>query len=126
MLYRSLERVAKTDKKHSDSRLTPGRRSARVRPVIRVLLCFVAVVLIVDALVGERGLLASRRAERQYQALAAETSRQRAENERLREAKRRLEEDPAAIEEVARRELGLIRPGEKLFIIKDLAAPPAR
>ena len=33
----------------------------------------------------------------------------------------RLTEDPAAIEEVARRELGLIRPGEKVFIIKDLS-----
>ena len=31
---------------------------------------------------------------------------------------------PAAIEEVARRELGLIKPGEKVFIIKDL--PPAK
>ena len=83
-------------------------------------------VLIVDALVGERGLLASRRADRQYEEVAASTARQLAENDRLREEKRRLEEDPAAIEEVARRELGLIRPGEKLFIIKDVTAPPAR
>ena len=45
---------------------------------------------------------------------------QKAENARLREEVRRLTEDPAAIEEVARRELGLIRPGEKLFIIKDV------
>ena len=53
-------------------------------------------------------------------------ARQRAENARLREEVRRLEEDPAAIEEIARRDLGLIRPGEKLFIVKDLPAPPAR
>lgn len=118
--------MARTDKTHSDSRLPSGRHSARVRHIVHVLLCFFAVVLIVDALVGERGLLASRRADRQYQELAAATSRQRAENERLREEKRRLEDDPAAIEEVARRELGFIRPGEKLFIIKDLTAPPAR
>jgi cell division protein FtsB len=115
--------VAKTDKKPSDSRMPSGRHSARAWQVIRVLLCFFAVVLIVDALVGERGLLASRRADRQYRELAAATNRQRAENERLREEKRRLEEDPATIEEVARRELGFIRPGEKLFIIKDLTAP---
>lgn len=83
-------------------------------------------MLIVDALVGERGLLASRRADRQYEEVAASTKRQLAENLRLREEKRRLEEDPAAIEEVARRELGLIRPGEKLFIIKDVTAPPAQ
>lgn len=90
------------------------------------MLVFVAVALIVDALVGERGLLASRRADRQFDALAATTARQRVENERLRDERRRLEEDPAAIEEVARRELGLIRPGEKLFIIKDVTTPPAR
>ncbi len=90
------------------------------------MLVFVAVALIVDALVGERGLLASRRADRQFDALAATNARQRVENERLRDERRRLEEHPAAIEEVARRELGLIRPGEKLFIIKDVTTPPAR
>jgi cell division protein FtsB len=34
---------------------------------------------------------------------------------------RRLRDDPAAIEEQARRELGLIKPGEVLFIIKDIS-----
>ena len=38
----------------------------------------------------------------------------------LREEARLLREDPATIEEIARRELGLIRPGEKLFILKDV------
>ena len=31
--------------------------------------------------------------------------------------------DPEALEEIARKDLGLIKPGEKLFIIRD--APPA-
>ncbi len=118
--------MARTDKKNADTRLTSGRRSTRARQIVHVLLCFFAVVLIVDALVGERGLLASKRAGRQYQELAAATSRQQAQNERLREEKRLLEEDPAAIEEVARRDFGLIRKGELLFIIKDVPAPPAR
>jgi cell division protein FtsB len=85
-----------------------------------VLLLVVAGVIVVDALVGEQGLLAMRRARRQADELASAIARQRAENARLRDEVRRLTEDPAAIEEVARRELGLIRPGEKLFIIKDL------
>ncbi|MBI2835741.1 MAG: septum formation initiator family protein [Acidobacteria bacterium] len=80
-------------------------------------------VLIVDALVGDRGLIESMRARRQYKELAAALETVRQENARLRERARRLREDPAAIEEEARRELGLIRPGEKLFIIKDV--PPA-
>ena len=124
--------MAKTDRTHADSRprlpqrAQQGHYSARAQQIVRVLLFFFAVVLVVDALVGERGLLASRRADRQYEEVAASTARQLAENDRLRQEKRRLEEDPAAIEEVARRELGLIRPGEKLFIIKDVTAPPAR
>ena len=77
-------------------------------------------MIVVDALVGDQGLLAMRRARRQHDELEAATSRQRAENARLRDEVRRLTEDPSAIEEIARRELGLIRPGEKLFIIKDL------
>jgi cell division protein FtsB len=50
----------------------------------------------------------------------------RSENAALREEARRLREDPAAIEEIARRELGLMSPGEKLFIIRDVDPPAAR
>lgn len=60
------------------------------------------------------------RARRQYDELAASIERQKAENARLREEAQRLRDDPSAIEELARRELGLIRPGEKVFIVKDL------
>jgi len=87
-----------------------------------VLLVFVASVILVDALVGERGLLAAMRARHEYDQLAATIGRERAENARLREEARRLKEDPSAIEEIARRELGLIKPGEKVFIVKDVPA----
>jgi cell division protein FtsB len=84
------------------------------------LLLFVATVIVVDGLVGERGLLAMLRARHEYDELSATITRQRAENSRLRDQARRLSEDPTAIEEIARRELGLIKPGEKVFIIKDV------
>jgi cell division protein FtsB len=93
---------------------------ARLRRTLRLGLLFFAGLVIVDALVGERGLLAMLRARQQQQELATAVARQRAENAKLREEVRRLTEDPAAIEEIARRELGLMRPGEKLFIIRDL------
>lgn len=104
----------------------PGRHGS----VVRVLLLFVAAVIVVDALVGDRGLLAMLRARKEYDQLAATISRERIENMRLREEARRLLDDPAAIEEVARRDLGLIRPGEKVFIVKDVGpasktAPPS-
>ena len=96
------------------------QRPARRRRLIQLLLLFVASVIVVDGLVGDRGLLAMIRARRQYDAVSATVARQRAENARLREEARRLRDDPRAIEEIARRELGLIKPGEKVFIIKDV------
>jgi cell division protein FtsB len=42
------------------------------------------------------------------------------ENQQRRDLIKRLQaEDPATIEEIARRERGFIRPGETLFIVRD-------
>jgi cell division protein FtsB len=90
---------------------------------VHVLLLFVASIIIVDTFVGDRGLLAMLRARKAHDELTLAVARQRAENTHLREEARRLREDPAAIEEIARRDLGLIRPGEKVFIVKDVAPP---
>jgi len=103
---------------------TLGRR-ARNRRILHLGLAFVAGVMLLDALAGDRGLLAMVRVRRQYTALAATLAKDRDVNARLAEQARRLREDPAAIEDVARRELGLIKPGEKLFIIKDVPPPSA-
>jgi hypothetical protein len=35
---------------------------------------------------------------------------------------RRLREDPTFIEEIARRDFGLIRPGERVFILRSVPA----
>jgi len=118
-------RVAKREiglpfKRRTKTAKPPGRN----RRIVSWLVLFVASVFVVDSLVGDRGLLAIMRARREYDTAAEAVARQRTENARLREEVRRLREDPDAIEEIARRELGLIRPGEKVFIIKD--APPAK
>ena len=70
-----------------------------------------------NAVVGDSGLLATRLASRQESQLADRITVLKAENDALREHARRLREDRAYIEEVARREFGLIRPGERVFII---------
>lgn len=93
------------------------------RRALSALFVLVAAVVVVDAIVGDKGLMAMLKARRQYRALEQALGQAKAENARLREEARRLREDPAAIEEIARRELGLIRPGEKLFIIKDVEGP---
>jgi cell division protein FtsB len=82
----------------------------------------VTLVLVINALVGERGLMETLRARRQHEELVTAIDRLRAENTRLRDEARRLRSDPATIEALARQELGLIKPGELLFIIKDSKA----
>lgn len=91
----------------------PGRR------IVRYVLALVTLILIVDAIVGEKGLLALFQARREFQAVETALAQSRTTNAQLREEARRLREDASAVEELARRELGLIRPGEKLFIIKE-------
>ena len=86
-------------------------------------LAFVAILLVVDALVGDKGFLDTLRARRQYRDVAAALAQKRQDNARLREEIRRLREDPARIESVAREDLGLMRPGELLFIVRDEKAP---
>jgi cell division protein FtsB len=93
----------------------------RGRRLVQHALVFIGCVLFVDGLVGEKGLLETRRNEREYEQLQQETTQLLDENRRLGEEIERLRTDPAAIEERARGDLGLIKPGEKLFIIKDIA-----
>jgi len=92
--------------------------------LLNYVLGFVTVVLVVDALVGDRGLVDTLRARRQHDAIAAALAQKRQENARLRDDIRRLKEDPGAIESLAREQLGLIREGEVLFIVRDTQSPP--
>ena len=93
----------------------------RARRVVHGLLLLAAAAIIADTLVGDRGLLAMMQARREYSELATSLAQAKLENARLREEARRLRDDPKAIEEIARRDLGFIRPGEKVFIIRDVA-----
>jgi cell division protein FtsB len=91
--------------------------------LLNYVLGFVTVILVVDALIGDKGLIDTLRARRQHQALAAALAQKRHENARLRDDIRRLKEDPGAIEALARQDLGLMRDGEVLFIVRDSQSP---
>ena len=108
----------------------PGLKRARkfqpkpVRPplaprILRYVVMVLAFGIIIDGLFGQNGLLDTLRARHDYAALEAYVARLKQENAGLREEARRLREDPDAIETIAREELGLIYPGETLFIVKD-------
>ena len=90
------------------------------RRLLNAALIFVAVVLTTDALVVDKGFLVTTRARQEAQLEAARLAALKEENARLREEKRRLNEDPATIEAEARRQLGLAKPGEVMFILKDI------
>jgi cell division protein FtsB len=100
---------------------SPATGSRQGRRTLHYVLLLIGTVLIVDGLVGEKGLLAMLQARAKHTALEQSLTDVRADNARLREEARRLREDPDAIEDLARGELGLIRPGERLFIVKDVA-----
>jgi len=87
----------------------------------------VSSVLMVNALVGDTGYLATLRARKDHDALVQSLIQIRQENQDLREKARLLREDPAALEEAARRGLGLTRPGEVLVIVTEPPRPaPSR
>ena len=91
--------------------------------MVQYLVVFVGCVLVIDSLVGDKGVLQMLKKRQEARALDQSLAAARAENARLRQEADRLRNDPAALEELARKDLGLIKPGEKLFILRD--APPA-
>lgn len=119
-------------KPRSSSRGPEPLRRQRVRPVVsssprwrrilNLVLGFATAVLLIDAFVGEKGLLEGRRARAAYRQTEAQLQALRAENARLLETMRRYKDDPRAKEALARTELGYVRSGEVLFIIRDVPA----
>ena len=82
--------------------------------------CFAACVLAANALIGERGLSETLRARREFRQAVVDLSRLQYENATLTDEVRRLRQDASTIEGVARAELGLIKPGEILVVIKSV------
>jgi cell division protein FtsB len=114
-MNRNLEQRSAAESALAELRARSGRRAW-----IRRLLAFATCVLVINALVGERGLIERRRAERDANRLAAELAALRRENTALRQRMQQLTHDPRAIEVVAREELGLARRGEVLVLLKSL------
>ena len=90
---------------------------------LRLFLIFLLSVLVTNALIGERGLFASLAAQRANSAFLKGTSRLRSENERLRRMIHSLKQSAEIVESIAREDLGLISPGEKIFLLQAKADP---
>ena len=113
--FRAPPRTGATKIRPSGAPTPLGRR------VTSLLIALTAAVLLANAFIGERGLVETAQVRRAHQELADDIQRLRNENRRLAREAERLRHDRSAIEELARGELGLIKPGDQLFII---AQPP--
>ena len=103
----------------ADSNPPPLSRVPTAQRLVTIVLFIATAALVVNVLVGARGLPAVMKARSDHRSVSAELQRMREENHRLRQEVLRLRSDPGAIEELARQELGFISPGEKVFIVRD-------
>lgn len=86
-------------------------------------------VAVLFSFFGEVGIMSTLNLIAKEKQLVAENARLREENEQLRKEMEKLRSNPSYIEEIARRELGLM--GQKEIVIpldrkKDAASPPAQ
>lgn len=92
------------------------------------------ILLIVQDVFGTHGVLAMHHSEKQAAELRNQIHQLDQENRKLQDRVERLKTDPAAIERIAREEMGLARPGEMIFPLpprpgdaqSEPANPPAK
>lgn len=82
----------------------------------------VAFVLIVNALIGDSGYLATLSGKGEQERVTRELALLRQKNQALQEKIDRLKHDPAAVEQAAREKLSVLRPGEVMIVVKDQPA----
>lgn len=94
------------------------------RRLLLALLGLGLLALVVHTVFGEHGYLALRRQRQEQERLQSEIERLKEENRRLAEEVEKLKTDPRAIERVAREQLKMARPGEKIITLPP-ENPPA-
>jgi len=82
-------------------------------------LLIVSTVLMVNAVIGDKGYLANLQARREMHDVSESLRLLRADTARLADEAKRLRTDPQTLEDAARLQLGLIKPGETLITIRD-------
>jgi cell division protein FtsB len=89
-------------------------------PWVRRTLVFITCALALNALIGERGLAETLRARQQLRRAATDLDALKQRNASLTHQIEALQKDLGTIEHIARDELGLIRKGEVLVVVKDV------
>lgn len=78
-------------------------------------------LLLLQDIFGTHGLVAMHRSKKNAAQIQQEIDRIDQENQQLQDGVKALKSDPAAIERIAREEMGLARPGEYIFKISPKA-----
>ena len=102
-----------------DAREEKGMSAGLSRKAATLASVLALIALMVGSLFGDRGLLYLFDQRARTENLAQEIEALRAENGRLADDITALRTNPPAIERLAREELGLARPGETVFLIRD-------
>jgi len=91
-------------------------REKKLLPAIGLVFLIVLILWIVYA--PNRGILALYRSQQEIDRLAADNKRLAEENKAMQEEIKRLRDDPAYLEEKARKEYGMLKENEVLYIFK--------
>jgi cell division protein FtsB len=92
-----------------------ARAAALVRRHATPLLALALLVLLLQDIFGTHGVMSMTRSQKEAREVEQEIQRLDEENRQLQERVKALETDPAAVERIAREEMGLARPGELIF-----------
>jgi cell division protein FtsB len=86
----------------------------RKKPLLLLMLAFV-LILGVLVVFGERGILQRLHLQRELGRIKAANVKMAEENRKLKEEVRRLQTERKYIEEIARKELGMVKEGEMIY-----------
>ncbi len=102
-----------------------GRHTERLGRGLRWTLTILLLLMAVHGIFGDHGYLAMRRTKADVERLRREVEQLDQQNRHLSGEVKALKNDPAAIERVAREEMGLAKPGELIFRLPDDPRKPA-
>src|SRR3981081_1625781 len=91
------------------------RRAEMLHRAMRYGLIALLMLVFMNGIFGQNGYLALRRAHADVEKLRQEITQINEQNHQLSGDVRALKTDPAAVERVAREDMGLARPGELVF-----------
>jgi cell division protein FtsB len=101
----------------NESHNLSGQLTNFLRRNLSWLLGLALALLLLQDIFGTHGLIAMRRSQKNAAQIQQEISQIDEENQQLQDRVKALKSDPAAIERIAREEMGLARPGEYIFKI---------